>query len=141
MNTRNRIRVLVGAATLVIVISVIAGLIAIGPPELQRKRKLDEQRLSDLANISQRVKFYSEQKKQLPPDISVLAKQPGVKLPIDPETGQAYEYSVTGENAYRLCATFTLDSADQKETRYYVGANEWPHGIGRTCFDRQIKEH
>lgn len=136
MNTRNRIRALLAVATLVIVAAVIAGLIAIGSPALQRKHKLDEQRVADLNSISQYLKYYWEQHKQLPADLAELGRQPGFHVPSDPETGAAFEYAVTGTNAYRLCATFALDSADQEHRRDYSGSDDWPHGTGRGCFDR-----
>jgi hypothetical protein len=136
MNTRNRIRALLAGATLVIVAAVVAGLIAIGSPALQRKRKLDDQRVADLSSISQYVKYYWEQHKQLPADLAELGRQPGVRVPSDPETGAAFEYVITGTNAYRLCANFALDSADQEHRRYYSGTDDWPHGAGRGCFDR-----
>lgn len=135
---RNGIRVLVAGVTLVVAAALIAGLIAIGPPDRVRKRRLDERRVADLNALSMYVKSYWEQHKQLPPDLVALAKQPGLRLPVDPETGASYEYAITHEGAYRLCAIFTLDSANQPEMRYYPITSDWPHGVGHSCFDRQV---
>jgi hypothetical protein len=136
MNARNGIRALVAAATLVVIAAVVAGLIAIGSPEQLRKRNLDERRVSNLMMFVQSLKLYWELHKQLPLDLAALAKQPGWRMPADPETGAAFEYAVTGEGSYRVCATFALESGERQ--RDFPGSNEWAHGAGRTCFDRHV---
>jgi len=141
MNTQNRIRFLLIGATLIVITTLIAGLIAIGPPELQRKHKLDEQRVTDLKNISQHLKYYVGQHQQLPADLATLAKQPGLRIPSDPQSGLAYEYAVTKKNDYQLCAIFALESEHGQKTRFYPDTSEWPHGAGRNCFDRQASKH
>jgi hypothetical protein len=138
MNTRNGTRALVVGATVVVLAAVVAGLIAIGPPDVQRRRKLDERRVADLNSLSAQVKSYKDQHKQLPADLAALAGQPGRRLPVDPETGSAYEYAMTDEGTYRLCANFALDSADIPQPHFFPGGSDWPHGVGRTCFDRQV---
>ncbi len=140
MNTQNRIRFLLVGATLIVITTLIAGLIAIGPPELQRQHKLDEQRVADLKNISQHLKYYSEQHKQLPADLATLERQPGLRIPSDPQSGVAYEYATTKDGGYRLCAAFALESEHGQKTRFYPDTSEWTHGAGRNCFDRQASK-
>jgi hypothetical protein len=136
MTTQNRIRLLLIGATLIVIATLIVGLIAIGPPELQRKHKFDEQRVADLKNISLHLKYYAGQHQQLPADLATLAKQPGLHIPSDPESGLAYEYKTTA-GGYQLCAIFALESEHGQNTRAYSDSSEWPHGSGRNCFDRQ----
>jgi hypothetical protein len=138
MNARNGIRALLAAAILVVIAAVVAGLMAIGSPEQLRKRKLDERRISDLDTISRNLRLYWDSRKQLPPDLFAMTKQPGWHMPVDPETGAAFEYVVTGEGKYRLCAIFTLESGEQP--REHSASNEWAHGAGHTCFDRRVEK-
>ena len=137
MNTRNGVRMLTVAATLVVMAVLVVGLIAIGSPGLQRKRKLDHRRVEDLISISRQLNTYWDESKELPPSLAVLAVQPGLS---DPSTGQPYEYKVIGTNTYRLCAVFALDSQNQSQKQYYFGADDWLHGVGRRCFERKAKQ-
>ena len=138
MNATNRSRMLVGGATLVIIAAIIAGLVAIGSPALQRDRKLDQRRVNDLSQLSRYVALYWNEKKQLPPDLDVLAELPGVRLPSDPQTGEKYEYTPTGKLTFKICAVFALDTAADPQTSYYPRTEKWLHGVGHTCFSRNV---
>ncbi len=121
-------------ATVVIVLSVVAAILILDPPEMQRKRRLDSRRVRDLTSISYSINSFWERKKSLPPDLTALEKEPGLKIILrDPETGIPYDYQVTGSNAYRLCATFSIDSSD--ESQEYNNPRKWSHGAGKQCFD------
>lgn len=140
MNANVRARVLAGAATAVVFATVVAGLIAIGPPELQRERKLDMRRVHDLVTLTRLLNVYSITNLRLPPDLDTLAKSPGVRVPTDPQTGAMYEFIATGDKTYRLCAVFSLDTSLEPRTEYYPIEDKWLHGAGRTCFDRDINK-
>jgi hypothetical protein len=136
MNSRTAIRSLLVVATLVVIASIIAGMLAIGSPQLQRQHKFDERRVRDLATIAQRLKFHFAEHKELPPDLAALTLQPSLPLPKDPETGAAYQYHVKGADKYSLCATFNLAMPDETAARAQIDFSRWPHGSGLTCFDR-----
>ncbi len=138
MNATNRARMLVGGSTLVIVTAVVAGLVAIGSPGLQRDRKLDQRRVSDLSQLSRHVAIYWNDKKELAPDLDALAELPGFRLPSDPQTGAKYEYAPTGTLTFKVCAVFALDTATDPQISYYPGTEKWLHGIGHTCFSRNV---
>lgn len=140
MSASVRARMLAGAATVVVIATLIAGLIAIGPPGLQRERKLDKRRVQDLTTLTRLFNVYWLAKLQLPPDLDTLAKSPGVRLPTDPQTGENYEFVKTGEKTYRICAVFSLDTSAEPRTDYYPTGERWLHGAGRTCFDRDINK-
>ena len=140
MNASVRARMLAGAATVAVIATLIAGLIAIGPPGLQRERKLDRRRVHDLVTLTRLLNVYWLAHLQLPPDLDTLAKSPGVRLPTDPLTGGNYEFMKTGEKTYRLCAVFSLDTSDEPRADYYPIGEKWLHGAGRTCFDRDINK-
>lgn len=138
MNASLRARVLAGAATVVVTATVIAGLIAIGPPGLQRERKLDKRRVQDLTTLTRLLNVYWLAHLQIPPDLDALAKSPGVRVPTDPKTAKNYEYIATGEKTYRLCATFSQDTSAEPRADYLPIGEKWLHGVGRACFDRDI---
>jgi hypothetical protein len=52
----------------------------------------------------------------------------------DPETRQPFEYAVTGEKTYRLCAIFARNS-DQSDS--FIGL-DGTHSRGRDCFQKRV---
>lgn len=139
MSARISAKALAIGATIVMVATIVAGLIAIGPPDAQRKHRLDERRIADLSAIVRAMPGYWNKTKALPPNLATLAKEPGLHLHIfDPETRVAYEYATTGERSFRLCAVFAEESTDDARRVYYPGGSDWPHGAGHDCFERKM---
>ncbi|MGB0133959.1 hypothetical protein [Dokdonella sp.] len=138
MNPTTRNRMLVSGATLVVIITVVAGLVVIGPPSLQRERKLDQRRIFDLSQLVRQVTNYWKSNKKLPMNIDALAELPGFRIPSDPKTSTSYEYTPTGELTFKVCAVFALDTSEAPHTAYFPGSEEWLHGVGHTCFDRNV---
>jgi hypothetical protein len=69
----------------------------------------------------------------------------GYIIPVDPESGAAYEYHVTGELNFQVCAEFNIDSTSNGASGRYpdyafpgVTGGNWNHGGGRVCFERVI---
>ena len=138
--------------SVLIVAFVIIGFFIVGSPKSQRAVRMDNQRVSDLQSIQYQILNHWQQKEILPTNIEAL-KDPlyGVEMQKDPITGTAYEYVVTGELSFKLCATFSASS--QMPGASYSTApvmidysgygrdmmNEsWFHDNGYTCFDRAI---
>ena len=135
----------------VILASIIFGFFLVGSPAKQRNLRFDEQRVMNLQEIINSIANYWQQKNQLPvrlTDLSVL----GFNVPTDSETGAQYEYSVTGNLTFQLCATFKLGAAavSSSSGAYYEGPyypsqvgvattpQNWVHDAGRACFDTTI---
>lgn len=57
---------------------------------------------------------------------------------VDPVSGASYEYVVTDARGYRLCATFTTDTARSGDVTGWPG-EVWSHAAGHQCFDRKVK--
>ena len=135
-----------------------------GSPLTQRAYRLDDRRINDLQSIQYQVINYYQQKEKMPSTLSDLANPiTSYSIPMEPEfeKGKVYEYKVTGERSFELCAEFSLPTPkgwnenryDQGEPyyeniksdtvgsypSYKGGVNEsWNHEAGRTCFERQI---
>ncbi len=142
--------------------AVILGFIAVGSPATQRALRFDAERTSDLQTIQWQVLNYWQQKGELPADLDALEDPLAyLDIPTDPETEDAYGYSVTSSSsekpAFELCAVFSRPSRDGEGRGAYGGrggiypmaydmvsypamdgGDNWKHGEGLTCFDRSI---
>jgi hypothetical protein len=133
-----RSMILPAIATAVVAASVIAAIVMLGGPSVQRRHKMDGVRVQNLTFIAMSVNGYFTRHKELPADLDALAKEPGYHIsPLDPETGNPYGYEILSATSYRLCADFNLDSATDSPDPYntYVDVS-WAHGPGHQCFDR-----
>lgn len=116
-----------------------AAIWVMGGPGAQREQRLDERRIGDLRDLQSSIEQYHRDYDRLPPDLATLARQPGVSLPLaDPISRQAYVYAVEAPDRFRLCATFTTDTA-RDGRRGYGFDTDWAHGAGNTCFPRRVK--
>ena len=126
--TRNRL-----AATLssgIVLVSLLAGLVILGSPSQERARRIDEQRLADLQQLSRAINAYFSAVERLPNRLEEIIDGRRVSnIPVDPESAEAYPYQVLGTERYRLCATFTRDAEDEYQGDF------WMHSAGRQCFD------
>lgn len=126
-------------ASVVVLATVVAAVLVMGPPAAQREASLDNRRVQDLAGIVGVVELYYRQRGALPPDLATLAGLPGQRLAIaDPVDGSPYVYQVAGQKQYRLCAVFVTDTAKSGARAW--GGIEWNHAAGRQCFDRRVGE-
>lgn len=133
------------ATSTVILIMIVSGFFLIGSPSESRNRIEDSTRESDLSSIQYNITNFWQQKSRLPNNLEELVDPLTlVSLPVDPDTGLAYEYKVLGENKFELCATFETSSTkfDNESTlRPYSPVytdNGFTHKAERTCFERTI---
>lgn len=116
-------------AIAVVVAAIVARLVISGSPERQRLLRLDEQRVSDLRNLSQWVSSSYSNARELPEELAGLVDGRMLSaLPRDPESGQVYEYEVLERRVFQLCAEFALASEDRQPDEF------WSHEAGRKCF-------
>jgi hypothetical protein len=125
------------AGTIVVVGAVVASVWVTGSPSAQRAARLDARRVNDLDDIKDAIRRHVDDHGALPASLAALAREPGIHLSIaDPVTGTIYEFAVTGPRSYRLCASFSTDTALQAPSDYLANDARWAHGIGRRCFER-----
>lgn len=129
--------------------SIILGFVVVGSPATQRAIRHDQSRLSDMQSIQWQVVHYWQQKGELPSTLNEITDPiSGFNLPVDPEVGESYEYTRTGNLSFELCATFNRESPGvgspsiARDMMYRgpdMEKNEnWNHSAGRHCFDRTI---
>ena len=129
------------AATIAAALAVVTGLVMLGTPSRARERRMDELRASDLAQLSTAIDEYWNKHAVLPAVLdSLVSGRQLDRLPSDPESNSSYKYVVSGDHAYRLCATFAqpTDTMLPPRSNDYLGRSthhSWRHGKGESCFD------
>jgi hypothetical protein len=138
-----------------VAVSVVTGFFIVGSPQQERLRRFDERRVSDLQNLQSQILYYWQSKATLPQNLAALNDSiSGFTVPRDPESGQEYQYVATSPQSFQLCATFDVGSSMSNSAKtvplparmsapspagYDGSANDnWAHGSGRVCFDRNI---
>jgi membrane protease YdiL (CAAX protease family) len=144
------------AYLMVIILGLVLGFVAGGTPATERMRSFDEQRSSDLQQITTCINNFAGDFERLPNSLSELEKTTRTSRCAqlrDPETGDAYEYRtvatlitqgvgvIVGE--FELCATFALSTQGAEVVKpvssggeVYVAprGSKWSsHPAGRTC--------
>lgn len=129
----------------VIVGSVILGFVVMGSPAVQREIRLDEERRMHLEQIQGQVVMYWQNNEKLPSELSAVNNPlQWFTVPVDPETGNPYEYKTTGDLSFEICATFARASSFERKGEYYpqmqglTNGENWKHEGGRACFTRTI---
>lgn len=137
------VKALAVAVTLMVVAVVAIALWIAGSPATERGRRLDNQRLSDLQNITYAIDGYYSRNASLPASLDDLTgKGPGHEYGVgrttDPVTEAPYEYIVNDATKYQLCATFDVASNVEDKEMYptapYTTGPEWTHPAGYHCF-------
>jgi len=124
------------------VLSVVFAFVLVGSPAQQRLIQFDGRRVSDLQSISFAIDDYWRRNESLPTILEDLQdSRYFIRSIQDPKTEELYEYTIVSDIAYELCAVFETDSAErQEEFRKPFSAQTWNHGIGRTCFEREVQK-
>ncbi len=143
-------KVIAGVVSLVVIISIGAGFFIVGSPAVQRDRRFDERRVSDLGILQSEIVNYWSNKGRLPLELADLKNDiSGFAPPADPQTQAPYEYNPKGPLTFELCAVFKADSRPTQEGSRFSKPvsvepygepyrNNWDHGPGRVCFERTI---
>lgn len=144
-----RIATLFGAGVLLAaVVAVVSGFFIIGTPQDNRLKRFDQQKVNDLQSLQWQIISEYQQKGVLPSKLDALADDiANFQIPVDPQTQEAYGYTVTGTHSFELCATFNRPTPETKgrgayptyDVSYPDQKNDtWTHGTGETCFSRTI---
>lgn len=132
-------------ASVIVVVSLIAGFMQVESPKEAREAKIDQEQLSDLQDIQWRIQEYIAINEQLPESLDSIDG----KIPTAPNERLDYVYEITAEG-FNLCATFKTESThddyyysrpylEKGKTMTIVNPDNWEHGVGEVCFERVIK--
>ena len=118
-----------GAGLAVAAIAVFAGLYLSGSPAEQRLLRLDERRVQDLRGLAVAIDAYHIGNGTLPLRLDDVMEARRLRnIPVDPVTGDRYQYELVDENQYRLCAVFSRPSEESRRPDF------WQHEAGSWCF-------
>ena len=123
-------RVIAVGLSVVVAVVVGAGLYLVGSPGTAREQALDERRVRDLREAQDQVTAYWKRHRSLPAvlaDAATSADDSAAQR--DPVTGDPYEYRVTGDTTYEVCAVFAHPTRDARSE-----GNSWRHLAGRHCY-------
>ena len=120
-------QVVVIIVVLVVLGALGGGFYLVGPPAEERARRLDQRRETDLQRLRLAADLYWTRNQRLPASLDELAKEAGTNIYArDPLSGEPYAYTVKGDAAYELCASFARPSERRDDF--------WSHGAERRCF-------
>ncbi|MBB3342375.1 hypothetical protein [Luteimonas sp. RC10] len=128
-------RVLIVAGGVASVAAVATALLLIGSPSAQRQARMDAMRVHDLRRIEQAATRQLERDGVLPDTLAAI-DAPDLRR-ADPSTGAPYGYRALTRGRIELCADFATDNRDPLRQVEPGLRAEWPHGIGRVCFERR----
>ena len=127
---------ILSVATLVVVASIIAGILAIGSPSEGRFQQLDSGRVADLQGIMGATDGFWSRNERLPATLAELADDPRASVnTLDPGSALPYRYRVLDEDHYEVCATFDRPSAEPPGR---PREDFWSHGAGERCFELEV---
>lgn len=131
------------ASAIIVGIALVWGFAIAGSPGTERLRKFDERRIEDLRLIQREIQAavtnatpptgMLTMKRELPKTLqeaSEIALYQKLSI-VDPETSEAYGYTVRGTSSYELCATFSF----ARDEPYDIG---WNHPAGAACFQFDV---
>lgn len=125
----------------VIIISFVGAFFVIESPKTARNKAYDSTRSQDLTNIKYAIDNYYSEYKKLPDNLSDLKENNAYLKLNDPESKTPYEYKITDETSYELCAEFEYSNKDTSNQESYLYGTEFSHDAGYNCFDRKISNY
>lgn len=139
-----------GAVIGFVVIAALGAFILVGSPQKEREKKIDSIRMSHLSMLQYEIAEYWRVHKALPATLAELRPNGTINLPVDPESGQLYEYRTLTSTSFEVCATFSVESEPMQSAyaeplypsygQFIQNPEQWNHTLGRSCFTRQINE-
>ena len=131
-------RFLLVVASIAVAAAVVAGLFVLGSPQDERRRRLDQARVTDLIALRSAIEAHHHREGRLPDSLEELARHSPLPVRMtDPAGGRLYAYEPIDSTRFRLCAEFDFETPAD-EMRPHVP--EWAHGAGRQCFSLVVRK-
>jgi hypothetical protein len=128
---------LLGWLTAAVATAAVVTSIWLHPPSEMRARRLDEVRMQSMYQTEMAIQSYYSNHHSLPATLNLLDTEGNHHIVVrwrDPETGLPFEYAITGEMTYNLCAVFARNSDPSDIT---IGIDR-THNRGRDCFQQNV---
>lgn len=118
--------------SLLVVATVVYGFVDGGSPKAVRSKRNDEARVTSIRAIKSAVDVYYNKNTRLPRSLAEIGDdlRYGGSL-VDPETKQSFEFKISPDKSYEICATFATNTLGELDS--YL--KEFEHPIGQHCFE------
>lgn len=130
-------------ASLIVISAVfIWSLFLVESPTEARNRRFDEMVINDFSQLDSAINNYYRENSSMPESLEVLKNEFSYiteKELSDPINNTAYEYNITGEKEYELCATFRTGNQEEELEFRYVD-KMWSHDAGEQCLKQRVHE-
>ncbi len=128
-------------SALVMVIVTFAGaLFVVESPTETRDRKLDAMVIDNFNQIDMAIRTFYTENKKLPESLDTLQAEFSYLRDKDlknPVTSELYEYKISGDKEYELCATFRISNLESESHDYYQD-KRWLHEAGEVCLKQTV---
>lgn len=124
-------------ATLVVIISIILGFVALGSPKTQRMIREDGQTVQAVQSIESDIRYYVQNTGVLPTDLTTLYQSVYSFGNPSIYTDNEITYRVVDVDTFELCAMFNLPSQGISSSTY---EDPWFHSEGTSCFTRNVTD-
>ncbi len=128
---------LISVMSALVLATLIYGFTVVGLPVDARGKAFDETRVSNLNELKYQLESYARTHYALPKTLEEFQTENSYTKVKDPETDKYYEYTVTGQYSYKLCATFATSSDELKgssRSYLYDTSGLFKHEKGYQCF-------
>lgn len=137
----SRIRMFLIGSLIVVAGALAGSLFVVESPTEARNRKLDSMVVIDFNEIDQAINIYYSENKKLPKTLVTLQEDISFLRDNDlqdPVTNKPYEYKITGDKTYELCASFRTESGNKTSRNYYFD-DRWHHKAGEQCLAQTVR--
>ncbi|MBT6691599.1 hypothetical protein HOB10_04680 [Candidatus Parcubacteria bacterium] len=136
------IKVYFYASLLVILVAFVSSWFIVESPAETRKRKSDQNIISDFYTIDSSLSNYYQKNDVLPQSLDDLDMDKYSRLDLDdltnPFTDKKYEYKVISEDEYEVCTDFQTSNKEEEYDRYKD--DQWQHEVGYQCIGQRVMD-
>ena len=129
--------------TLVLIIAVfVASLFIVESPRETRKRKLDNNIITNFESIHSAINDYYNNKDILPENLEIILEDSNYineRVLKNPESGKMFEYRIVDKKTFELCAEFKRSNKNDEDMDYDYFKQNWPHEAGWQCIKQKVE--
>lgn len=140
----NIVRIYFYGSLVLVAAALVSSFFFVESPLETRARKEDNAILERFDRIDNAINTYYSEQKKMPAVLEDLLKDKTFYLLknediTDPLTKAKFNYKVSGEKVYELCASFKTSNKNQTDSRYNYLYDRWPHDAGYQCLPRKAR--
>lgn len=134
-------KVFLAASLVVVVVSFSLAWLVIDSPKVSRARRMDQNIVNELSQIDSAISNYYNINNKLPANLKELVDNRSLlQGSLTDDQGNAYEYQITGDKTYKICADFLEETQTIGKGAIYDYPIDprWQHGAGYQCLEQTV---